>query len=123
MIDSTVMLFTMFFLKHFVCDFPLQGPYQYLNKGTYGHFGGIVHSLIQVAGTALVIWTWVPLSLLFKIIAFEFIVHYHIDWAKMNLNKSFNLTPTNSEQFWWLVGFDQLLHYLTYSVIVWIIIQ
>ena len=30
--------------KHMVADFYLQTPYQYLNKGTYGHPGGFLHS-------------------------------------------------------------------------------
>ncbi|MEP7292538.1 MAG: hypothetical protein ABI835_12190, partial [Chloroflexota bacterium] len=32
-------------LKHFVFDYPLQRPYQFLNKGTYGHPGGILSSM------------------------------------------------------------------------------
>lgn len=33
------------FTKHFIVDFPLQAfPYQYQNKGTYGHPGGLLHS-------------------------------------------------------------------------------
>jgi kynureninase len=31
-------------LKHAVADFYLQTPYQYLNKGTYGHPGGFIHA-------------------------------------------------------------------------------
>ena len=31
-------------LKHFIADALLQRPYQYLNKGIYGHPGGIVHA-------------------------------------------------------------------------------
>jgi hypothetical protein len=35
----------------------------------------------------------------------------------MNLNRHWGLRPDNSEQFWWLLGFDQYLHYLTYLLI------
>lgn len=34
------------FLKHFVCDFPLQAfSWMYRNKGDYGNIGGVAHSL------------------------------------------------------------------------------
>jgi hypothetical protein len=36
-----------------------------------------------------------------------------IDWAKMNAGNLYNLKPDNSEWFWILLGFDQLLHHLT----------
>jgi hypothetical protein len=32
----------------------------------------------------------------------------------MNLNARYQLGPTTSEKFWWLVGLDQYLHALTY---------
>lgn len=38
-------------IKHLVIDFLLQGPYQYLNKGTYGHWGGIQHAINHMVGT------------------------------------------------------------------------
>ena len=35
----------------------------------------------------------------------------------------YNLKPDNSEYFWMLLGFDQLLHQLTYIGIIWIILN
>ena len=52
----------------------------------------------------------------------EIVAHYHIDWAKMNLNKYYNLGPLTSERFWWLLGFDQLLHNVCYIAIVWVVL-
>lgn len=107
-------LYIAFFIKHFVCDFPLQAtPYMYRNKGTYGHPGGILHAGIHGIGT------WLILSPLAAII--DAVVHYHIDWAKMRLGAHYNLRPDNSEWFWILLGLDQLLHYLTYAgLIIWL---
>ena len=45
-------------------------------------------------------------------------IHYHIDWAKMNAKNKLKLKADTSEWFWILLGFDQLLHYLTYFAIV-----
>lgn len=109
-------------VKHFVCDFPLQGPYQYLNKGTYGHPGGLLHALIHGIGTAVVFlifygtiaYNTEAMSVLLAVIWVEMVIHYHIDWVKMNLNKTLGWGPTTHEQFWWLLGLDQLLHQLTY---------
>ncbi len=108
-------------VKHFVCDFPLQGPFQYKNKGTYGHPGGLLHAGIHMLGTIAVFaacgFTWTPDILL--IVVIEPLIHYHIDWAKMRLNAHFGWGPTTSERFWWLLGFDQLLHQLTYVWMIW----
>jgi hypothetical protein len=84
-----------------------------LNKGTYGHFGGIMHSSFHGLATALVFWFVAPLSCLW-IGLIDAVVHYHVDWAKMNLNKKMEWAPNTHEQFWWLLGLDQYLHALTY---------
>lgn len=127
-----------YLIKHFVCDFPLQAhPYQYLNKGTYGHPGGLLHSAIHGVGSALVLILctslWTPylftqydgdlyLSKFWIIVAIDMVSHYHIDWAKVKVGKRFNLKPDNSEWFWILLGFDQLLHMLVYWFIIFIVL-
>ena len=50
--------------KHAVADFYLQTPYQFLNKGTYGHPGGFIHAGIHTALTPLVYLVLLPGSLL-----------------------------------------------------------
>ena len=105
------------FVKHFICDFPLQAyPWMYRNKGTYLHLGGIAHAGIHALGTLLVLAPFVgSLAIILAIV--DMLVHYHIDWAKMNISKRFDLQPNNSERFWILLGFGQLLHHLTYFAI------
>ncbi|HAJ71001.1 MAG TPA: DUF3307 domain-containing protein, partial [Methylophilaceae bacterium] len=49
----------------------------------------------------------------------DFIVHYHIDWLKLNINKKFNFRADNSNGFWILLGLDQLAHHITYFVIIY----
>lgn len=122
MIDT---LWLAFIIKHFICDYPLQAfPWMYRNKGTYGHPGGIVHAIIQGQGTfwALIICGIDPWLAMWAN-TFDSSVHYHIDFAKMNIGKKFNLKPDNSELFWILLGFDQLLHYLTYWIIIGYVTQ
>jgi hypothetical protein len=107
------------FIKHFICDFPLQAnPWLYRNKGTYMHPGGIAHAGIHALGTLLVLAPFIgSLSMVYAII--DMLVHYHIDWAKMNISKRYDLQPNNSERFWILLGFDQLLHHITYFIIIY----
>ena len=106
-------------LKHAVADFYLQNSYQYLNKGTYGHPGGFVHSAIHVALTPLVYLVLAPASLLLAagIAIGEFLVHYHVDWLKEQLTRRNNWTP-QCQCFWYALGTDQLMHGVTYLVIV-----
>jgi hypothetical protein len=105
-------------IKHFVFDFLYQPPRMWQNKGTYGHIGGIEHSfyhafatyiIITVMGFGIVTATGVAI--------FEFIVHYHMDWFKMNYNKRKGWGANTHPQFWVLLGVDQLVHSLTYIAI------
>ena len=106
------------FIKHFICDFPLQAfAWLYRYKGTYGHAGGLVHAILHSIGTLVVLAFWLGSHAWVYALA-DAVIHYHIDWAKMNLNKRLHLKPDNSEWFWILLGFDQLLHHLTYFGIV-----
>jgi hypothetical protein len=106
-------------LKHAAADFFLQTPFQYCNKGIYGHPGGFLHAGIHVALTPLVYLLIAPASLLLaaSIALGEFVVHYHIDWAKEQITRRAGYTP-QTPRFWHALGIDQLLHGLTYLVIV-----
>lgn len=111
-------------VKHTAADFFLQTPYQFCNKGIYGHPGGFLHAGIHVAMTPFVYLVLVPASLLLVLgIALgEFVIHYHVDWAKEQVGRRLNATPQTS-LYWHALGIDQLLHGLTYvgivAVLVW----
>lgn len=108
------------FIKHFICDFPLQThPWMYLNKGSYGHPGGLLHAATHALGTLIVLAVF-QVDAAWTYALADFVMHYHIDWAKMNVNKKFRLEAGNNEWFWILLGVDQLLHHLTYFAIIWI---
>jgi hypothetical protein len=109
--------------KHAVADFYLQTAYQYLNKGTYGHPGGFIHAAIHVALTPLVYLVLGPGSLVIAgaIALGEFLLHYHIDWAKEQITHG-NGWTAQDRGFWFALGTDQLLHGLTYLAIVAVLI-
>lgn len=123
----TFYLLILLFTKHFIVDFPLQKPYQWQNKGTYGHPGGLLHAGLHGIGTLLCfIVLLIPLELDVFVASLglamgDAFIHYHIDWAKMKLNSKMGWGPNTHEQFWWLLGLDQFLHALTYLAIVGIV--
>lgn len=110
------------FTKHLIVDFPLQGPYHYLNKGTYFHPGGMQHAMLHGYGTFFTLFWFVRWDIAAALALIDMVIHYHIDWAKMNLNKKLKWGPTTHEEFWWLLGADQYLHALTYLWIVWMLL-
>lgn len=116
-------ILSLFVLKHFVVDFLLQTKFQWSNKGDYLHFGGVLHSLLHGIATAAIVYymTYKVFTFAFDlaiVLGFiDYVVHYHVDWAKININKKFNFHPQTPE-FWVLLGLDQFLHYLTYILII-----
>lgn len=118
--DTTLLLITLLFTKHFIVDFPLQNKFQWSNKGTYLHPGGILHSGLHGLGTYFCFVWFAPLAAIYLSII-DFVLHYHIDWAKMNLNSKMGWGPNTHEQFWWLLGLDQFLHALTYIGLVYLV--
>lgn len=114
-----LILISAFLVKHFIVDFPLQNKYQYLNKGTFMHPGGILHAYLHLLGTLLVLWLFgVEGYKLLLLSMYDGVVHYLVDYTKVNYCKDYDLTPTNSEYWYWILGFDQLLHQLTYIIII-----
>ncbi len=87
-----------------------------MNKGTYGHPGGLLHSGLHGLGTWLSLVWFTPYAIALAL--FDFVVHYHVDWAKMNLNAKMGWGANTHEEFWWLLGLDQYIHSLTYIAIV-----
>lgn len=113
-----ILLFTAFATKHFICDFCLQFPYQYLNKGTYLHPGGLLHAATHGAFTLFIFFIF-GISI-WWLVAFDFLIHYHIDFLKERALKATGVKQDNA--LWWIfLGFDQLLHYLTYCYICYVV--
>lgn len=119
---DVILILFLLFTKHFIVDFPLQKPYQWQNKGTYGHPGGLLHSGLHGWATYIILLffvTW-PTALIAGLA--DMFVHYHIDWAKMNLNKRMGWRADQHEEFWTLLGLDQYAHAVTYIVITGVVV-
>lgn len=104
------------FTKHLLADFRWQTDEMVKEKGNYGSWPGIEHSLIHGLGTAVVLMFFVGIfgALLYGIL--DAVLHYHIDWTKININRKHNYTTADKE-FWWWLGVDQFLHQMTYVLI------
>ena len=114
-------------IKHFVCDFALQGRFKethdkHLLTSRKGHF----HALDHAVGTALVfllasVWllgqgqTIFVTIILFGIL--DYVFHFTIDWLKNNFVRANDMKQSES-QFWILSCVDQCLHTTCYLVYV-----
>lgn len=105
--------------KHMVADFLLQTRYQFSNKHIYGHLGGALHAAIHVMLTLPVFLILPPLSLAAAatVVAVEFLIHYHVDYIKEWAVHHYRLKMEDAK-YWWALGFDQLLHQMTYVAMV-----
>jgi hypothetical protein len=115
-LQAALLVFFILQVKHFIADFVLQTDQMVREKGIYGAQQGIYHSLIQSAGTFLA-FCWIHPALGVATAFLDFLAHYHIDWAKININKKYSYTPAD-HKFWFWLGLDQLAHQLTYIFLV-----
>jgi len=114
--DITLLLasLVLFEVKHFLCDFVLQTAYLYRNKGIYGHRAGFIHAGLHAGGSlpAILLLSHNP-TLILGIVIVELLIHYHVDWLKLHIDKRYRL-GINQSLYWAIFGADQLLHQLTY---------
>lgn len=114
MLNQLLLVLLLFQIKHLVADFVLQSAYILNNRKVYGHPGGLLHVAIHLAGSlaSLLVIGGNSQTIVILLLA-EAVIHYHIDWFKDNLAAARSWTPKDAE-FWYLLGFDQFLHQITY---------
>ncbi|MFA5489928.1 MAG: DUF3307 domain-containing protein [Candidimonas sp.] len=124
-------LFALLSLKHFIADGLLQTPYQFLNKGTLGHPGGIMHAGLHGFGTGFILIFFVDMpGYAAGLAILDMIFHYFIDFSKVKLDKFFGCSSQGTDDlgkkclriyspmYFYLLVADQSLHMATYGVIV-----
>ena len=113
-----LLLLWMFTVKHFLVDFVFQTAEEVEHKGTYLDYRGVKHSIKHAFGTLFVLLILgASFEQSWMYAAADFVIHYHIDWAKMNLNTYWQLHPLHHAKFWWLMGADQWAHQMTYLLL------
>lgn len=100
-------------LKHLYIDFFNQTPNEVLEKGNYGSWLGIWHSLNHGIFTFAIFI--IPLGFINSLFLglLDFIIHYHVDWLKMQGTRD-----TKDPKFWQYLGLDQFAHVVTYLLII-----
>lgn len=110
-------------IKHYFADYTLQSSWIIKGKGSFARAGGYVHAAIHVVGTTVVLAVLsVPAALIWILGACEFVIHFLLDFAKVNLGDRFS-SSQNPWKFWAINGLDQLFHHMTYVLMVWVIVQ
>lgn len=109
-----LLLYIVFRIKHFACDFMLQTDWMALTKGKPGKEGYqalFSHTLIHALGTLLIVLAFAPV--LWWLALVDFVVHSIVDRLKglITLKKGWQ---TNDTLFWWAFGADQELHNFTH---------
>jgi hypothetical protein len=120
MLEFIIFLFLLQ-VKHWYIDFVNQSNIEIEGKGIYGNWHGIGHSLKHGIATGLIIvcvfgLSFTPFAAMLAII--DTLVHYHIDWIKINWGSR----DMNTKTFWIHLGMDQMAHQLTYIALAAIII-
>lgn len=121
MITTAVFLLVLLQLKHWYIDFVNQTDEEVASKGIYGDEAGIGHSAKHGVGTLLAVLavTGIPYLPYAAVLAFvDFVLHYHIDWIKMNYGNR----DIRTKDFWNHLGLDQMLHQFTYIFVVWAVV-
>ena len=121
MLNELFLFLILLQVKHWYIDFVNQTNEEVASKGIYGDRAGIYHSAKHGAGTLLVVWFITGAPYLFWAVLLgiiDFVLHYHIDWAKININKKYNYT-VQDKQFWAWLGADQLAHQICYIALAW----
>lgn len=121
--NMTTILFLLVLLhiKHWYIDFVNQTTVEIASKGIYGDSEGVNHSVKHGIGTmlAIVLAVGTPYIAYAAILALlDSVLHYHIDWIKMNYGNRDISTPA----FWNHFGLDQMAHQLTYLLIAYIVV-
>ena len=105
-------------IKHWYVDFVNQDDVEVKHKGLYLHWLGIKHSFKHGIATLLILLMFAPVNWAVGLAMVDFILHYHIDWAKMNYGNR----DITTKAFWNHLGLDQMAHQLVYILIVGILV-
>lgn len=104
--------------KHWYVDFVNQTNEEIQYKGEYLDWRGMKHSAKHGIATLAILWWFIAAPWAVILAALDFVVHYHIDWFKMNFGNKDISTPA----FWNHLGLDQMAHQLVYLLIAYICI-
>ena len=102
------------FIKHFIADFVLQTNKTAKSKHKYLYLSHSMNHGLLTFGIAVM---FVDLYTAFSLSCLDFAIHHNVDYIKVKLSKKY----TQADRLYWIYfGADQLLHSLTYVLIVYL---
>jgi hypothetical protein len=116
-----ILLYVLFRLKHFICDFLLQTDWMALTKGRPGQEGYralFSHAGVHALGTFLIVLLFAPG--LWWLGPLDFVIHAVVDRIKGVFTYKRGWTP-NDKMFWWSLGADQEAHNFTHMAYIIVI--
>lgn len=115
------LLLIVFQLKHFICDYPLQGTYMLEKlRATNWVLPLAAHAAVHATATFLIaIWFSIHLAIILAIT--DFILHFTIDRLKASPNYGGRFKP-DQPYFWWALGADQMAHHFTHYAFIFILL-
>ena len=84
------------------------------DKGHFWRIGGLQHAGLHGALTYVILMHFLGLQACIMLAVFDAVVHYAVDWSHRRATVKL---AYDSNQFWFWIGVDQLLHTLTYLTI------
>lgn len=119
LVGTVLILIALLLIKHMFADYFMQTPKMMSGRGQYWHMGRAQHAAVHAVGSAIVfVILGTPVWFILAVCVLEWVVHFHIDWAKAKHSDSKCLSPTEAA-FWRAFGMDQTLHGLTYVAMAW----
>jgi hypothetical protein len=123
MATYVLLLLVGFQIKHFVADYLLQARWMIAGKLSFSKAGGYVHVGIHALGSAgVLVLADVPLAVSAPLVLAEAVVHYLIDYGKAMWSRT-RPADVTSASYWAAHGADQLMHQITYAVMIFAVLE
>ena len=121
-ITCIFLLLIVFQLKHFICDYPLQGTYMLGQLRAPNWVLPLApHAAVHAPATFLIAM-WFSLHLEIILAITDFILLFTIDRLKASPNYGGRFKP-DQPYFWWALGADQMAHHLTHYAFIFVLLQ
>ena len=111
-------ILVLFQIKHWYVDFVDQTEEEVKYKGVYLDWRGMRHSIKQGLATMLILLFFLPTEFAVFLAMIDFVIHYHTDFVKMHYGNR----DIKTKAFWAQLGLDQMVHQLSYLLIVFLIL-
>jgi hypothetical protein len=110
-------------IKHYLADFPLQVNYM-IGKTKTGLAWVLplaAHCAVHGGLTFLILVLWSRLDLWWLALV-DFGIHFLMDRTKASPHLLGRFKP-QEHYYWWVLGFDQMVHHLTHYFVIWNLVK